>query len=401
MTDYENTSALSAWIFTAEELVKIRTRANHEAIEFLEQNKKLKESTKTAAATTTNEDGGGNNHNNTTTTATTPKIMLPQTFAKTERANGPIPDRSITKKKYLSPNEELHLIQFYATKLPTLIGPNAQLEALRRPVKVLTTAGLLMKRFYLSNSVMMYDPKAIMVAAAFLACKVEDELVHIKYLEDGTKLLKSHVSLQNIITSEISLLNGIDFDLLCFHPYWTLSAYSNDLRSFKSKNNQDGTSRRYVTTLAVGGDNGQQRRNARDLLGPVHAEAKRIVETVLCTKSGDVGLIATPGQIGLAAMFVANQRLIEEKTLVGDDVVQIDFEGYIQNRFVEKDTSMIWSQVKKLGVVLEEEFSWEEDLQSLKEFHKKLKGCRVWGEAKKKKSKKRKRTEDGGGGTTG
>ena len=64
------------------------------------------------------------------------------------------------------------MIQFYVSKLPNLIGPKAELIELRVPLKVPTTAGLLMKQFYLSNSVMMCYPKAIMVAAAFLACKV-------------------------------------------------------------------------------------------------------------------------------------------------------------------------------------------------------------------------------------
>ena len=80
-----------------------------------------------------------------------------------------------------------------------------------------------------------------------------------------------------------------------------------------------------------------------------------------------------------------------------NNVVQIDFEGYIQNRFAERNTANLWSEVKELGVFLEEEFGREEDLQSLKGFHKKLKGCRVWGEAKKKKSKKRKRMDNSGG----
>jgi len=315
---------------------------------------------------------------------------------------------------------------------------------------------------------MMYDPKAIMVASAFLASKLEDSNCNIKYIEDGTKTLQSHVATHSIINSEIALINGINFDLLCFHPYSTILAYTNDLRSFKSKNpNGDGTFRRYVTILddtaegtndeggggAGGGGGGtvaavvdglrRHTVNARDLLGPVFDAARKLVETVLCAKCGDVGLMATPGQIGLAAMYVANRRLmaaakakvikvkedadkvkIKEEvdtdapdsggngSEVGgsgsgsvkvENVVQIDFEGYIQNRFQEKkDTATIWMRVKEIGEILEKESGWEQDLVLLKGINKKLKGCRVWGavegkKKKKKKVKKRKRAEEGGG----
>jgi len=154
--------------------------------------------------------------------------------------------------------------------------------------------------------------------------------------------------------------------------------------------------------------------DARDLLAPVYKEAQALVETVMYTKCGDVALIATPGQIGLAAMYVANQRLMAKAKIKIDadgkgegdsagteDVVQIDFEGYIKNRFHEKKRrSKVWDRVKKVGTILEEESRWEQDIGFLKGINRKLKGCRVWGKMdekkKKKKVKKRKRTEEGG-----
>lgn len=249
----------------------------------------------------------------------------------------------------------------------------------------------------------------------------------IKYIEDGTKSLQSHVSIHSIINSEVALIKGIDYDLLCFHPYSTLQAYTDDLRSFKSKNsNGDGTFRRYVSILDVGeADDGggeavedghghrRHKVDARDLVAQVYKEAQALVETVLYTKCGDVALIATPGQIGLAAMYVANERLIAKaKAKIGadgsgkggsagtDDVVQIDFEGYITNRFMEKKRiSKVWDRVKEVGTILEEESKWEHDMGFLKGINRKLKGCRVWGtidgKKKKKKVKKRKRTEEG------
>ena len=129
----------------------------------------------------------------------------------------------------LSPEEELLLVQFYSGKIPDLIGPAAVLSRLRRDVKVTATASALFRRFYLSNSVMTHDPKAMMVASAFLASKVEDATVDIRYLEEATKQMQAPVTQTEIIDAEIALVSGVHFELLCFHPYKTVLAYTEDL----------------------------------------------------------------------------------------------------------------------------------------------------------------------------
>jgi len=83
--------------------------------------------------------------------------------------------------EFLTPTEELALIRFYSSKIFSLIGPNAQIARLQKDVKVASTAALLFIRFFLSNSVMMFDPKSIMVAAVFLASKVEDATVDVRF----------------------------------------------------------------------------------------------------------------------------------------------------------------------------------------------------------------------------
>ena len=94
---------------------------------------------------------------------------------------------------FLSPEEEGRLVDFYAAKLPSLIGPLAQVPRLRREIKVSATAALLYRRFYLSNSVMLYDPKAIMVASAFLASKVEDAMSPVSCQWNVLEILVSKV----------------------------------------------------------------------------------------------------------------------------------------------------------------------------------------------------------------
>jgi hypothetical protein len=81
---------------------------------------------------------------------------------------GPWEDKAAKEgsNAFLTPQEEAVLITFYVTRLPSLMGPSAQVPRLRRESKVTATAALLMRRFYLSNSVMLHDPKAVMVAAS-------------------------------------------------------------------------------------------------------------------------------------------------------------------------------------------------------------------------------------------
>ncbi|EJK51956.1 hypothetical protein THAOC_28823 [Thalassiosira oceanica] len=87
----------------------------------------------------------------------------------------------------LTPAEETSLVTFYCSKIPLLIGPHATLPRCKRDAKVSATACLLFRRFYLSNSVMMFDPKSMLAAAAFLASKFEDCTISVKYLELGTQ----------------------------------------------------------------------------------------------------------------------------------------------------------------------------------------------------------------------
>ena len=140
----------------------------------------------------------------------------------------------------LTPADEATLITFYCSKIPLLIGPHAALPRCRRDAKVAATACLLFRRFYLSNSVMMHDPKCMMAAASFLAAKVEDVMIPVGYLCEGTKEMNAAVMMSDILNAEIRLIKGIDFDLLVFSPYKTVLAYTEDLRTFlKSDKGKD------------------------------------------------------------------------------------------------------------------------------------------------------------------
>ena len=154
MTDFSHSTQLQQWIYTPQLLQLSRKKANRLARQYL------------CSEPAPNQ----------------PVFDFARGFNKTDEGleNGPAENR--TGDPFLTPEEEGRLVDFYAAKLPSLIGPLAQLPKLRREVKVSATAALLFRRFYLSNSVMLFDPKAIMVASAFLASKVEDAMSPVRAL---------------------------------------------------------------------------------------------------------------------------------------------------------------------------------------------------------------------------
>jgi cyclin H len=80
------------------------------------------------------------------------------------------------------------LVHFHAHQIQRLIGPNAVFPQLRRGASVLSTAIMLFRRFYLSNSVVDFHPRDIAAASALLAVKVDCE----RRLPVRSKLVYNH-----------------------------------------------------------------------------------------------------------------------------------------------------------------------------------------------------------------
>ena len=79
----------------------------------------------------------------------------------------------------ISTNEQDIMIQFHAHQIQFLIGPNAILHEIRTSEKVLSTAIIYFRRFYLSNSIIEISPRKIAAACAFFSAKVEEEKVEV------------------------------------------------------------------------------------------------------------------------------------------------------------------------------------------------------------------------------
>jgi cyclin H len=291
MVDPKDSGQCKAWLFSPEDLDMCRSRANRVARKYLsEQSSSVGDAG--AAANARDVDSSNNKAAPSAAplSASNPTVeCFARDFVKkkdsfSREVDGPW--QTEDGDAYLSPEEEAVLVSFYASKLPSLIGPQAQVPRLRRESKVPATAAMLLLRFYLSNSVMVHDPKAIMVSSAFLASKVEDAMTDVRYLEEGTNLMNAPVPLSDIIPAEISLLEGVNFELLCFHPYKAVLALTEDLRTYlKSEKGR----------LLVHFANGSDRLIVGQDLKPMHDAAQDIINDVIVS---DIPLLYTPGQIG-------------------------------------------------------------------------------------------------------
>ena len=92
------------------------------------------------------------------------------------------------------------------------------------PDKVLATAQSFFSRFFLSNSVIVYDPEKIMLGSLLLAAKVEEVksiTAHKIAQKIKTKDSKGEgkVEARRVVESEMLLLVGLRFQLLVWHPF--------------------------------------------------------------------------------------------------------------------------------------------------------------------------------------
>ena len=270
------------------------------------------------------------------------------------------PPSSTIPSFFLTPADEHHLIRFYASRIPSLIGPRAKHPPLRTQSRTIVgTSSLLFIRFYLSNSVLTHDPKITMVGAVLLASKVEDCVTRPGLLEEGAALMNANVRTADIVRAEMDVAMGCGYQLACHHPHNAVLAYTQDLRTFLKQggggedlasfddynDNNDGNNDENSGTGT--NKNSHHRPVVGNDLVKIHDVAIRIVNRAVsgCT---DAPLLSSPGTVGLSAMVVANEGLLceqkrqrrlrkrqdkEEEYGSGEEIPRIDYDGYVRRRF--------------------------------------------------------------------
>ncbi|KAJ7529386.1 hypothetical protein O6H91_15G047200 [Diphasiastrum complanatum] len=258
MADFQTSTHRQHWILSRQDLAQKYQIANQRAIQML-----LKYG---ATRVEVQQDGS---------------LVYPGTPLETER-NGT--ERHTSLPEPLTIDEEFLIRRYYELKIQQVCA------AFAFPNKIQATAVLFFKRFYLQWSVMEHDPKHIMLTCIYLSCKVEE--FHVSAEELGKGIQQDP---QVVLKNELTVLQGLHFDLIVYAPYRSLDGFLFDMENFVQGTNNSSTQK----------------------LQELKEAAKFVVDTVILT---DCPLLFTPGQLALAALRKAN---LEERA--------VDFERYLQS----------------------------------------------------------------------
>ncbi|KAI8897260.1 cyclin-like protein [Globomyces pollinis-pini] len=126
----------------------------------------------------------------------------------------------------ISVEEQMKLVRFYESKIKTYC--RSEMFQLDRNIEA--TSMLLYKRFYISASVMEYDPKLIVLTCIFLSTKIEHQQVAL--VEFLNKIPRCPITPNDMLDLELIVTTHLNFELMVYHPYWPLHGYFLDLQSY-------------------------------------------------------------------------------------------------------------------------------------------------------------------------
>ncbi|KAI8371344.1 cyclin-like protein [Radiomyces spectabilis] len=131
--------------------------------------------------------------------------------------------------KYLSDNDYIKLKIWFCH----LIQKLAKRLQLRQ--QVVATAFVYFKRFYTKNSLRSTDPTLVLVTCVYLATKIEECPIHIKIVTQEAKHIFQvdfggfTYDSSKVAEFEFYLLEELEFYLIVWHPYRSLTQICNEL----------------------------------------------------------------------------------------------------------------------------------------------------------------------------
>jgi len=162
---------------------------------------------------------------------------------------------------------------------------------LHLPPKILATALVFFKRFYLFHSVIDYNVKFIAPTCVYVSCKIEENYIDV---EDFCKII--NYKPDQIIKLEIKVMETLKFQFVIFHPYRPLEGFVIDISTHNQYPNMD----------------------------KIHACAITLLDLAMIT---DLVLCYPPSQIALASLKLAFREFSQSS----------DFESYFRGRFSNLD----------------------------------------------------------------
>ncbi|VDB87138.1 unnamed protein product [Peniophora sp. CBMAI 1063] len=127
--------------------------------------------------------------------------------------------------QYVENAEQLDFLSIYLSNLIVRLGQNLHLRQ-----RVIATAEVFFRRFYIKNSYCETDPFMVIAACCYVAAKAEEQPIHIKSVVTGAREVfgkeegGKHFPSDNTKLAEMEfyLVGDLECDLTVFHPYATL-----------------------------------------------------------------------------------------------------------------------------------------------------------------------------------
>lgn len=236
--------------------------------------------------------------------------------------------------EFLTPDDEAMLLNFYIVDLLRA----AQFCEL--PSEIQATAAIFLRRFYVTNSLMTYPPRALTMTCIFFACKAEGLYYRLQKFADKFPGITG----DEVLAAEYVLCQGLRFAFDVRHPYRALEGAIMELRRL--------------------GDFDESR------LARAHHRARDILKfSPLLT---DAYFHHTPSQIMFAALSMADEGLLQR-------LLRDAFAGQS-----ESTRNQVLETVQSCRTMLEKEpperrtTYWDasESKEMMKPLNKKLRKCR-------------------------
>ncbi|KAK8808834.1 hypothetical protein WA588_004475, partial [Blastocystis sp. NMH] len=217
MTDYSDSTHRNHWIFSKEDLCRIRTENHDRIVRSIIMKQKSMPTTDTESVTSE----PASKQKSAETPERPPSISLSTTPLVTppniEPASGPASaEVDVTPEeiaKYITVNEERVLLNHFISKLFEMFPRYPHGKINYRSVQIF--AASYVKRFFITRSVLQYNPKTICAAAFLLAVKADD---YTPIDADTLGGLFSEAT-ADIIEAEQKLMYGIHYEIYIHTPY--------------------------------------------------------------------------------------------------------------------------------------------------------------------------------------
>lgn len=176
------------------------------------------------------------------------------------------------------------------------------------------TAVQYLRRFYLTNSVMTYHPKSIMICALFLATKTDNYYIALEDFAGGVPGIKTP---EEVVEPEFTLTQGLRYTFDVRHPFRGLEGGVMELQAIEqgegkpAPHHMGQTPERLKQAIhAIPPlQSSSQQYSISTRISHAHGKARELLKTA--AQMTDSYFFYTPSQIWLAALFLADQPLAQ------------------------------------------------------------------------------------------